>query len=605
MFATFVIMYRFGLSLNLMSLGGLALGDRHAGRRLDRGARDASSAQREEGDDAVRRPRARARGTVAMAVTASTLTTVAVFFPLVFVEGLAGQLIRDQALTISFSQLASLVVALTLVPMLAVLGARAAAATPPTAPEAASPSAAALGAAIGAGRARSSCWPCRGCSSRGVRPARDARSRRGSTACSRPFDALRRAGSARLSAGLRAGRSRHPRHGARRLGARLRRLGGDRRCCCRVNLFPSPPRASSASTCACPRARRSTSPTQALDAARRARCEKDPRVRFVYTSAGQTDLAAFAGSAREANRGQLTVVLKRADATARPRRRSPSGCARRWPHARPRLRVRAAGAAHVQEPGRGRGLRLRPRHAAHAVRPRSPRELAQRARASRTSRPRCGPGDPEVQIAFDRDRLAAMNLDPAQASRLVRNAVQGEAATQFSDLDRKLDVRVRASERERSQVAAAGQPRGRPQRGPAGAARRGRRRARSSAARARSGASASSARRVVSANLEGRDLGSAAQRHRGRARRASTLPPGRAGRARRPEPRDGRVVRLAALRAAARRVPRLPGDGEPVRVAAASVRDHVHDAAGGRRRGRSRWSLTGHVDQRDGADRRW
>jgi len=46
-----------------------------------------------------------------------------------------------------------------------------------------------------------------------------------------------------------------------------------------------------------------------------------------------------------------------------------------------------------------------------------------------------------------------MNLDPAGASRLVRNAVQGEAATQFSDLDRKLDVRVRASESERSAVA--------------------------------------------------------------------------------------------------------------------------------------------------------
>ena len=61
---------------------------------------------------------------VAMAVTASTLTTVAVFFPLVFVQGLAGQLIRDQALTISFSLLASLVVAFTLVPTLTVVGAR-------------------------------------------------------------------------------------------------------------------------------------------------------------------------------------------------------------------------------------------------------------------------------------------------------------------------------------------------------------------------------------------------------------------------------------------------------------------------------------------------
>ncbi len=60
-----------------------------------------------------------------MAVTASTLTTVAVFFPLVFVQGVAGQLFRDQALTITFAMLISLVVAMTLIPMLASLKGRA------------------------------------------------------------------------------------------------------------------------------------------------------------------------------------------------------------------------------------------------------------------------------------------------------------------------------------------------------------------------------------------------------------------------------------------------------------------------------------------------
>ncbi len=55
---------------------------------------------------------------VASAITASTLTTMAVFFPLVFVEGIAGQLFRDQALTVTFALLASLIVALTLIPML-------------------------------------------------------------------------------------------------------------------------------------------------------------------------------------------------------------------------------------------------------------------------------------------------------------------------------------------------------------------------------------------------------------------------------------------------------------------------------------------------------
>ena len=61
---------------------------------------------------------------VSMAVIASTLTTVAVFFPLVFVQGVAGQLFRDQALTVTFAMLISLVVAMTLIPMLASLKGR-------------------------------------------------------------------------------------------------------------------------------------------------------------------------------------------------------------------------------------------------------------------------------------------------------------------------------------------------------------------------------------------------------------------------------------------------------------------------------------------------
>ena len=53
-----------------------------------------------------------------MAVVASTLTTVAVFFPLVFVQGVAGQLFKDQALTVSIAMVISLIVSLTLIPML-------------------------------------------------------------------------------------------------------------------------------------------------------------------------------------------------------------------------------------------------------------------------------------------------------------------------------------------------------------------------------------------------------------------------------------------------------------------------------------------------------
>jgi HAE1 family hydrophobic/amphiphilic exporter-1 len=59
---------------------------------------------------------------VAGAVFAATLTTIAVFFPMVFISGIAGQLFRDQALTVTFALVFSLIVALTLIPMLASLG---------------------------------------------------------------------------------------------------------------------------------------------------------------------------------------------------------------------------------------------------------------------------------------------------------------------------------------------------------------------------------------------------------------------------------------------------------------------------------------------------
>ena len=118
--ATFALMYQTGISLNIMSLGGVALG---VGMLVDNSivVLESVARHRREGVDLAD---AACRGTreVGMAVTASTLTTVAVFVPLVFVEGIAGQLFRDQALTITYSLLTSLLVALTFIPM--VLGLR-------------------------------------------------------------------------------------------------------------------------------------------------------------------------------------------------------------------------------------------------------------------------------------------------------------------------------------------------------------------------------------------------------------------------------------------------------------------------------------------------
>lgn len=117
---TFLLMYSNDVSLNIMSLGGVALA---VGMLVDNAivVLENIVRKREQGQgtrDAARNGTAE----VASAVVAATLTTIAVFFPMVFISGVAGQLFRDQALTVTFALLFSLVVAVTLIPMLAALG---------------------------------------------------------------------------------------------------------------------------------------------------------------------------------------------------------------------------------------------------------------------------------------------------------------------------------------------------------------------------------------------------------------------------------------------------------------------------------------------------
>ncbi len=114
---TFVLMYAFDLSLNIMSLGGIALA---VGMLVDNAVVVLESIVRRR-EQGLSRTEAAREGTreVATAVTAATLTSVAVFFPMVFISGVAGQLFKDQALTVTFALVFSLIVALTLVPMLA------------------------------------------------------------------------------------------------------------------------------------------------------------------------------------------------------------------------------------------------------------------------------------------------------------------------------------------------------------------------------------------------------------------------------------------------------------------------------------------------------
>jgi HAE1 family hydrophobic/amphiphilic exporter-1 len=116
---TFIALYLAGYTLNLLTLGGLALG---IGMLVDNAIVVIENIFRhmEEGEN---RNEASKKGAseMGMAITASTLTTIAVFFTMVFARGITGKLTQGLALSIAFALLASLFVALTIVPMAASL----------------------------------------------------------------------------------------------------------------------------------------------------------------------------------------------------------------------------------------------------------------------------------------------------------------------------------------------------------------------------------------------------------------------------------------------------------------------------------------------------
>lgn len=113
---TFVLMYFSDITLNIMSMGGLSLG---LGMMVDSSIVVLENVYRrnESGED-PKTSAIKGASEMALAIIASTLTTVAVFLPMIFAEGITSMMLNDMCLTVSFSLLMSLVVALTLVPML-------------------------------------------------------------------------------------------------------------------------------------------------------------------------------------------------------------------------------------------------------------------------------------------------------------------------------------------------------------------------------------------------------------------------------------------------------------------------------------------------------
>ena len=116
MLATFILMYFMDISLNIMSLGGLALG---SGMLVDNAIVVVENIfRRTQIGDSPKQAAARGTGEVASAITASTLTTVVVFIPIAYMGGVTAELFKEQALTVVFSLMTSLLVALVMIPSL-------------------------------------------------------------------------------------------------------------------------------------------------------------------------------------------------------------------------------------------------------------------------------------------------------------------------------------------------------------------------------------------------------------------------------------------------------------------------------------------------------
>ena len=114
--ATFNLMFFNHLTLNIMTLGGLALG---AGMLVDNAIVVIESIFRnQEKGMTVREAAITGTSEVAGAVIASTLTTIVVFLPIVYLHGASGELFKDQAWTVTFSLVSSLFVAVLVIPML-------------------------------------------------------------------------------------------------------------------------------------------------------------------------------------------------------------------------------------------------------------------------------------------------------------------------------------------------------------------------------------------------------------------------------------------------------------------------------------------------------
>jgi hydrophobic/amphiphilic exporter-1 (mainly G- bacteria), HAE1 family len=427
--ATFVLMFGRGITLNIMSLGGLALG---VGMLVDSAivVLESIARERERGIPAAE---AAGLGTarVGRAVIASTLTTVAVFLPIVFVEGIAGQLFGDQAWTVSFALLSALVVALTLIPMLAARGS---------------------GAAVHAGEVG------RGRVSRGVGTAVAAGAGYGMRAAGgvgRGVGRLLRPVVSGFDRGYTWIDRRYPVWLRRSLRRPWRVLAGAAVAVVlalllvpRLGLELIPEfrqgelvvELESAPGTSLPRMEQLTRQAEAV-------AMEIGGVREVFSTVGMRGVSGAMGGGGDIERHAATLLVRLDVLQVNEGRVAEQlsdglgilpGVAYRVE--RPSLFTMAA---PIEVEVRGYNLQML-------------NGIANDVRARLRAMPYVGAvgeerrqGNPEVTIQFDRERVARAGLTVADAAEAVRSRVQGATSTEFTERDRELGILVRAQEEQR------------------------------------------------------------------------------------------------------------------------------------------------------------
>ncbi len=458
--ATFALMYQTDITLNIMSLGGVALG---VGMLVDNSIVVLESVHRHR-LNAKSLAMAVYEGTreVGMAVTASTLTTVAVFLPLVFVEGIAGQLFKDQALTITYSLLASLLVALTVIPMtLALKVRREAAATSQSASQISAPAEEPVSGGAFKRRVRSAARFCKSA----VRfvfvdvatvVVTDVRRlfRFLGRVVLRPIDPLLTS----FERGFNRVSELYPVWLARALDGKglvlaaalaLGAIAGVLSLQLGAELIPPLTQGEFTFEVKLPEGK-PIEETNRIMKEVESRVGTFPEIRTVFSSVGGSAENQFARNAQEENFAQLYVVMKDAqDKTAEEAviervreelKRFPEAA---YTFSRPTL---FSFKTPIEIEIFAFDLNTLSESADRVA------KSLEKIPGLSDIRSSAQQGNPEIVVRFDRQRLARLGLDESQISTALRNKIRGDVASRYRDQDRHIDILVRAAQTDRQSI---------------------------------------------------------------------------------------------------------------------------------------------------------